>query len=505
MNPRALSLLALVPLSGSQDPVEAARVHRERAGAEILAEFRSLLEIPNVAGDAENIRRNVTFLQSAFARRGVTMEALEIDGASPLLFGELRAEGAARTLGVYVHYDGQPVDPSRWTHDPWTPTLYTAAIEAGGESRPFPAAGEEIDPEWRLYARSAGDDKAPLIAWLAALDALREADIAPTVNVKFLFDGEEERGSPHLGAYIEAHRERLAADVWLFCDGPVHQSRAPALYFGVRGITGLDMTVYGSVRPLHSGHYGNFAPNPAERLAALFASMKEPNGRVSIEGFYDSTLPPGEAERAALTALPDYDDALRADLGLPPGGPESPGYFESLLRPSLNIRGFESGNAGKKARNVIPNVAQASIDVRLVAGNDPAAMLDVIERHIRAQSFAIVRDDPDLGTRRSHAKLIKIRRRGGYVAARTSMDLPVIREVITATRRAAGPDLLLVPTLGGSLPLYLFTEGLSAPIVIVPIANHDNNQHAADENLRLANLWYGIDLAAALLTLAQGG
>ncbi|MGH9464286.1 MAG: M20/M25/M40 family metallo-hydrolase, partial [Thermoanaerobaculia bacterium] len=172
-----------------------------------------------------------------------------------------------------------------------------------------------------------------------------------------------------------------------------------------------------------------------------------------------------------------------------------------LLLPSLNLRGLASAAVGDKAANVIPTEATASLDLRLVAGNDPERMLDLVEEHIRAQGYLIVRQPPDAATRRAHARIARVLREGGYPAARTPMDSPIAGQVIAAARQVAGEELLLVPGLGGSLPLYLFTELLAAPAVIVPIANHDDNQHAADENLRLANLWYGVDLFASLLSM----
>lgn len=491
-------LLLAAPLA-AQDPVAAARAHYAAHGPEILAEFRNLLALPCVAGDDAGIAANVAWIQVAFARRGVELEAVALPDASPVLVGELRAPGATDatpTLGVYVHYDGQPVDPDSWRFGPWTPTLVTGALEDGGKARAFPEAGEALDPEWRVYARSAGDDKAPIVAWLAALDALAAAGIPPSVNLVFLFEGEEEAGSVNLARYLGRLRERLAPiEAWLFCDGPVHQSRRPQLCFGVRGVAGLEVTVYGASRPLHSGHYGNFAPNAGERLVALLAAMKHPDGRVAIPGFYDTTEPPTEAERAALDALPDFDAALREDLGLAPADEGAESYFECLLRPSLNFRGLSAGNVGAKARNVVPNEATASIDMRLVRGNDPLDMQRRVEAFIAAQGYHLVRRAPDAETRRVHARIARITPGGGYPAARTPMDEPAVQPVIAAARAAAGEDLLLVPTLGGSLPLYLFEQ----PVVIVPIANHDNNQHAANENLRLANLAYGVELFAAIL------
>ncbi len=500
--------LAAVPLHVAAAAALAAPAHldqvrswREARGSEVLAGFVELLAIPNLASDAENIRRNAEHLRGELARRGVQAELWELPGAPPVVFGELRRPGARRTLGLYVHYDGQPVEPERWTRPPWSPTLFTAAIEAGGQPRELPRPGEPIDPEWRLYARSAGDDKAPIAALLAALDALAAQGAAPTSNLVFLFEGEEEAGSPHLEQFLAAHRDRLAVDAWLFCDGPVHQSRRPQLVFGVRGVTGLELTVYGATRALHSGHYGNWAPNPALGLASLLASMKDPEGQVRIEGFYDDSAPIGTAERAALDALPSYDAELREELGLVQTESGNAPLVERLLLPSLNVRGLASASVGEGAANVIPEQATASLDLRLVAGNDPERMLDLVEGHIRRQGFFIVREPPDAATRRAHPRIARVVRERGYPAARTSMNSPIARQVIDAVRRVAGEELLLVPSLGGSLPLHLFTDLLAAPAVIVPIANHDDNQHAADENLRLANLWYGIDLFASLLTM----
>ncbi len=498
------ALLWIVPAACAADDLDFVRDWRRAHAAEVLRDYAELLKIPNVASDTENIRRNAEAIRAELAERGVSAQLLELPGdpAPPIVYGELAAPGAARTLGIYVHYDGQPVDAERWTDPPWTPVLRTAAIEDGGQRRPFPEPGEAIDPEWRIYARAAGDDKAPLPAIFAALDAMRAAGQQPTSNVKFFFEGEEEAGSDHLGQYLSAYREHLDdIDLWLICDGPVHQSRRPQLVFGVRGVTGFEITVYGATRYLHSGHYGNWAPNPALLLAQLLASMKDGDGRVLIDGFYDSTAAVGEAERAALDALPNVDEALRRELGLARTEAGGALLAERLLLPSLNIRGFVSGAVAEKARNVIPNHATASLDVRLAKGNDPQAMLDLVEAHVRRQGYHIVRREPDLATRLAHPKIARIARGGGYRAARTEMDLPVVREVVAAAERAAADPLVLMPTLGGSLPLYLFTETLAKPVVIVPIANHDDNQHAPDENLRLANLFYGIDLMASILTM----
>jgi acetylornithine deacetylase/succinyl-diaminopimelate desuccinylase-like protein len=481
----------------------AVRAYREANGAQILQGFSDLLAIPNVAGDTANIARNVAYLKDAFSRRGVKTEVWEIPGASPVLYGRLDVPGAKRTLGLYAHYDGQPVDSEKWTSPPFSPTLLTATSESGGVKRPLPQAGEAIDPEWRLYARSAGDDKAPIVAVLAALDALRQAKVPLTSNLLFLFEGEEEAGSEHLKGYLEGHRDRLGVDAWLFCDGPVHTSRRPQLVFGVRGVVDMELTVYGAVRHLHSGHYGNWAPNPAFTLAHLLASMKDDQGHVLVANFYDTVEPLGAAERAAIDAVRDNDDELRKELGLVATEDNNARLQERLLLPTLNVRGMASGNVGPTAENIIPATATASLEVRLVKGNDPGHMLDLVEEHIKKQGFFIVREEPDMATRLAHPKIAKVTRLPGYPAARTAMDLDIVFEIVQATSRAAGENVILLPTLGGSLPLYLFNDLLAKPAVVVPIANHDDKQHGPDENLRLANLWYGIDLMGELLTMPK--
>ena len=500
------------PSSVASDPraagVAAARAWHGEHGAAILADFAELLALPNVASDAAGIRANAEAIAERFRRRGASMELLTLPdapGAPPVVFGVLPAEEGAETaptLMLYVHYDGQPVDAASWTFPPWTPTLTTAALEAGGEARPLPAAGEAIDPEWRLYARSAADDKAPLAALLAAVDALAAAGVPRRTNVKLFFEGEEEAGSPHLARYVDRYADRLAADGWLFLDGPVHQSGRPQLFFGVRGYTCFDLTVYGADRYLHSGHYGNWAPNPILDLSRLIASMKEADGRVTIAGFYDTVTPLGEAEQRALAAVPPFEDELRDELALAASeGGNGVRYGERIALPSLNVRGIAGATVGATARNVIPTTATASFDLRLVAGNEPAAMLDLVAAHLRRQGYQVVAEEPSAELRRRHPRVVRmVRREGGYPAVRTPFDSPLARTAVAAAAAAAArQQLVLLPTLGGSLPLYVIEDRLAVPLVGVPIANHDDNQHAPDENLRLANLWYGVDLFAALL------
>jgi len=469
-----------------------ARVWRERHEREILAEFASLLALPNVASDSAGIERNAAKIRAMLERRGVAVRLLRLPGAPPIVVGDVAAPRRGRTIGFYAHYDGQPADTASWNGLPWTPVLRDpqgreAALEGGGP----------IDPESRLYARSSGDDKAPIVAMLAALDALRASQRKPAFGLRFVFEGEEEAGSPHLGAYLERYPEALRPDAWILCDGPVHQSGRPELAFGARGITTLELTVYGPVRGLHDGHYGNWAPNPAVRLASLITSMRDDDGAILIRGFEADVRPPTPADVAALKEIPDVEGTLRSEFQI--GGTEGGGVrLDALLmRPALNVRGIQSGRVGARATNSIPTEATASLDFRLVPDQTPESVRVLVERHIGGLGYTIVRSAPDSATRMAHADLVRIEWGPGYPPARTALDVPLSREV-TGLLAAIGRDPVRLPTLGGSIPMYLFQQPRGTPVIVLPIANHDDNQHAPNENLRIRNLWDGIEVFATL-------
>lgn len=496
------TLLVILSLTSSaQDIKRLTATHIQENGHQIIADFRTLLSIPNVAYDLPNINRNADYLKMELEKRDVQTRLLRMIGTPPIVFGYLPAKNATTTLAFYVHYDGQPVDTTQWTHSPWKPTYYDKAMWDGGRPITFPKKGEPIDPENRIYARSAGDDKAPIIGLLTALDIIKQNKLKLKSNIVFFFEGQEEAGSMQLQRYLEDNKTLVdEIDIWLFCDGPVHQSRRPQLVYGVRGVTGMELTVYGPNRSLHSGHYGNWAPVPGQLLVELLASMKDEEGNVLVEGYYASSDPLGALEKAALAAAPTMDEAIKRELGLvETEGTES--LNERLLLPSLNIRGLSSGGVGDMARNIVPSTATASLDMRLVKGNDPVKMQELVEAHIRKQGFHIVREDPDLQTRLTYPKIVKVIREEGYPAARTPMNDPMTQKIEERVRTLTGDELILLPSLGGSLPLHLFTDVLKKPAIIVPVANHDNNQHAEDENIRIANLWYSVGLMTALMTM----
>ena len=419
---RSLLLLLLLPVSlFAQTTQQKVREYRRANEPRILSEFTTLLSIPNVASDVVNIRRNASHILQMMKDRGLNPRLLETatQNAPPAVYGEWKTPGATRTILVYAHYDGQPTDPLKWTSGPpWTPQFYTAALEANGQNW-TPHAAPPFNPEWRIYARSASDDKAGVMAILTAFSALKEKGVALTSNVKFFFEGEEEAGSPHLGEIIELNKQLLEADTWIICDGPVHQSGRKQVVFGARGDINVDVTVYAAKRPLHSGHYGNWSPNPANLLAHLLASMKDDAGRVTIDGWYADVEPLGAAERRAIAEAPQYDEELKKQLGIKRTENDGKSLMELINQPSLNINGFASGDVGALARNVIPTTATAVLDLRLVKGNDYQRQVQRLLAHIRKQGYFITDRDPTDAERAQYPLLARINVRPGGLQCRS--------------------------------------------------------------------------------------
>ncbi|PYP83483.1 MAG: peptidase M20 [Blastocatellia bacterium AA13] len=499
--------IALAMLTGirgaagpSSDAASAVRSYCDSHQAAILREFAELLAIPNVASDAVNIRRNAALISSMMERRGIAARLIEGKG-SPVVFGELRKPGATRTIGIYAHYDGQPVDPATWTTPPFKPTLRTGSIESGGAIVEFPKPGEKAGDEWRLYARSASDDKAPIVALMAALDALKASRIEITSNLKFFFEGEEEAGSIHLEELLRRNKQLLDADAWICADGPVHQTRKQAVFFGCRGVVSATITVYGANRGLHSGHYGNWAPNAAMMLAKLLASMKDDSGRVLIAGFYEGIEPLGEDEKRAIREMPDSDAQLMREYGMAAAEGAGKSLAELINEPSLNVDGMRSEDIGAQARNIVPPEATATVDMRLVKGIEPARQLQRLIAHIEKQGFHVVKETPSQEMRLKYPRIARVTSGDGYQAARTPMSLPICKQVIKAVEESTGSRPVLMPVLGGSAPLAVFASVTGIPQIGVPIVNHDNNQHSSNENLRLKNLWDGIVVLAGLMTM----
>jgi len=487
------ALAAAAALAAQSSPIATWRAQHER---QIVDELLQLVAIPNVAGSDADMRRNVEHLAGLFKRRGFTVETTEGPG-SPVLFASLDAPSPRGTLTLYIHYDGQPVTASEWTRcKPFAPCVYGPS----GEVPLSPAT--TLNPDWRVYGRSVSDDKGPIVAVLNAVEALKATGSGPTWNLRVVLDGEEEAGSRNFRRFAAARADALKADLAMTLDGPRHPSGRPTMYYGVRGGAGLTLTVFGARSDLHSGNYGNWAPDPSMRLARLLVSMKDDTGRVVIRGFYDDVTPLTPTELKALDEMPNVEAALKKDFLVAQPERAEQRLERKLNEPTLSILTMEAGGGFSAApRSAIPASAAARIEMRLVHGLDPAKQTRLVVDHIRAQGYFIVEGrDPSDEERLTHPLIARVDPRGGSNAPRVSMDEPMARAVVAALT-ANGRQLVRLPTLGGSMPFQTFSDRM--PTVGFSMVNHDNNQHGPDENLRLGHLWEGIEMMAAIMTMTR--
>jgi acetylornithine deacetylase/succinyl-diaminopimelate desuccinylase-like protein len=437
--------------------------HRDR----FVDELCTLLRQPSISTQDKGVAECAELVRRLMTEAGIDARLLAA-GGYPVVFGEVRVPEAARTVLVYGHYDVQPPEPlDAWQTPPFEPTIR----------------------DGRIYARGAGDNKGQMFAHLKAVEAVLRTRGTLPVTVKFCYEGEEEIGSRTLPAFVAAHRELLAADVVYASDGPMHPS-GPMVFFGCRGILYLELTARGARRDLHSGNYGGIAPAPAVRLVRALASLWEARGRVAVEGFYERVRPPSLAERRLLRAVPFDAAALVRDLGAPPlTGPSGTAYYRRLLlEPNLNVAGLGAGYQGPGSKTIIPHVARAKLEARLVMDQTPDDIEARIREHFRRLGFG------DL----------EVTRHSAMAPSRTPVDHPFGRAVIRAVARAWGRPPVVVPNLGGSIPDYLFTQTLGLPSVWVPYAPHDEANHAPNESTTIEGFLNGIrSTAAALFELAD--
>lgn len=471
-----------------------------------MSNFFSFLQIPNVATDTSNIGKNANYLVQLMNAEGIeNVKLLQADerNAPPVVYGEINIPGATRTVIFYAHYDGQPVNPDLWAKGlhPFQPQLLNGRIEDNASVHSLSSASSPVDPEWRIYARGASDDKAGVMAILTAMDAINHSGLKPSFNIRFFFEGEEEQGSTHLHQVLEKYKSLLKSDLWIICDGPVNQSGYKQIVFGCRGDTHLELKVFGPKSPLHSGHYGDWVTNPVMTLCKLLASMKDGKGRVTIKNFYSDVIPLTPTEKKALSRVPEVENELKKRIGFSKEEMEGKDLNESINLPSLNINGIESSNVGTIQANVIPISATAVIDLRLVLGNDWKKQQQKVIDHIISQGFYVTNKEPTDEERSKYKKIAQVKRDNGDNAQKTSMDLPMAKQLVEAVQQTTKNPVLQIPTSGGSLPLSLLKKYLDATSLVVPIANPDNNQHAENENIRLRNFWDGIDMIAAVMLM----
>ena len=501
--PHLAAALALTTCFGAH----AAELSAASAAQYAQANFREyfdLLALPNDAIVPADVRKNVEFLEASFQKRGFKTQQLANDG-KPMLFAELPgADPKRKTVLFYMHLDGQPVIPAQWAQkSPWVPVLKRRTANGDWEEiDSAPLFSGPIDPEWRVFGRSSADDKAPIMMFLSAIDALKANGAAQGVNVKVVLDSEEEKGSPSIGKVMSANKDLLRADAIVIHDGPMHATNRPTLIFGNRGAAQAKLTVYGAKVALHSGHYGNYSPNPAQRLATLLASMKDEQGRVTVPGYYDH-VKLGDAERKIMAAVPDDEGAMQRRLGIAKADKVGANYQEAMQYPSLNVRGMASAAVGDKVANIVPDTAVAELDLRTTPDSEAKYLGKLIEDHIRKQGYHLVAGAPTDDDRARYDKLASFSYQSeGADAAGTPIDSAVGQWAYQSMVDAFGmkPEPVRIRMMGGTVPTAEIVEALRVPFAIVPLVNADNNQHASNENMRMGNYLNGVRTIYSLVT-----
>jgi len=493
-------LLALCAPAHAQQPPST----EVRLAQGTFHEYLELLSIPNDAVNPADIQKNTDWLEQAFRKRGFTTQQLPNKG-KPMLFAEWpNQKPGAKTILFYMHMDGQPVVDKEWSQpSPWKPVVKKRNAQGKWEIVSTDLLfATPLDPDLRVFARASSDDKGPIMMFLAAFDGLRQASADPAFNVKVLLDSEEEKGSPSIPAVVTANKELLKSDAIVIHDGPRHASERPTLIFGNRGASRVTLVVYGPKQPLHSGHYGNYAPNPAIRLSRLIASMKDDNGRVTIPGYYDR-VKLTDAEKKILADTGDDEAAIRRRLGIRTAETVGGSLQEAIQFPSLNVRGMAAASVGDKASNIVPHQAIAEFDLRTTPESPPDYLFGLLKKHVEGQGYHLVTGEPTDQDRATYDKLASLSMGSAGRAVRTPLDSPLGKWAYASLKQTSSSgEPVRIRMMGGSVPTDSLVEILGAPFVIVPLVNGDNNQHTFDENMRVGHYVEGIRAISGMLRSA---
>jgi acetylornithine deacetylase/succinyl-diaminopimelate desuccinylase-like protein len=421
-----------------------------------LPELAEFVAIPSVSRESDPavMRAAAQWLagQIAFANGRLMPTA-----GNPVVVGEWEGAPGAPTVLVYGHYDVQPTG----SLEEWRTPPFTLTVDDG-----------------RAYGRGATDDKGPILVVLKTAQAFLEQFGGLPLNVKFLFEGEEEIGSPNLPAFLREHADMFAADLVISADGAQWRPTEPSVSIASKGLAGLDIEVTGAGRDLHSGRYGGTVQNPVHALAELLAGLHTPGGRVAVPGFYDKVADLTAAQRAEIATVPFDDDEYAAELGVPAVfGEEGYSTLERLwMRPTLEINGI----AGGGAYTVIPHVASAHVTCRLVPGQEPAAIIDAIRAHMQdaAPAGVAVKVTPE---------------KGGAAAYTIDPDHPAVVAARQALSAVYPGEQVINARIGGTLPgTVLFEEVLGAKTLFFSFSTADEMLHAPNEYIRVRRLGEGM-------------
>ena len=490
-----ITLLSFSFIAASSQNLDELSLKYAKASFNELHEFFSL---PNNAYNPEEIEPNVKWCEKAFEKRGFKTQRLETETV-PLLLATRNYPNAKKTVLIYLQVDGQPVDTTKWHQpDPYIPVLKEKNNKGDWEIIDWNNLEGDINLDWRIFSRSASDARGPDMMFLKAMDIINDLNFRPNFNLKVIMDFEEELGSPRLPKAVLDFKRELVADMLVIFDGPRHLSNQPTLSYGARGIATISLEVFGPRVPLHSGNYGNYAPNPAMKLSQLLATMWQEDGRVTIPGWYDGITITDEV-KAILKQVPDDEKQIQKDFGIASIDNIGNNFQEAIQYPALGILGLEAAWVGKEARTIIPATAIAEMNIRLVKETNGERMVKLLKEHIIGQGYYLVDEKPTEDERMTYDKIIRFNSKISYGAFRTDFDTEIGQWLRKGMRRAFGKLPIQIRTAGGSIPISPFVITLDIPAVAVPTVNPDNNQHSPNENIRLGNYIDGIKTITAIL------
>ena len=459
--------------------------------------YRAFLQIPNIGSYEQHRADNAAWCLNTFNNLQFETQVLMSDGIEHVYAERIFNENY-KTLLFYLQIDGQPVDTSKWNQaNPFEPVLKVYKEDTWQEVD-WSILPEQYDPDLRVFARAASDSKGPAMAFITALEILKQKGIDPKFNIRVIMDFQEELGSPTLPNLVRNHPSLFEAEMMLIMDGTRHLSNLPTLTFGARGIAMVTLTVFGANKDLHSGQYGNFAPNPVFKLAKLIGGMKDDDGRVMLPGFYDG-VELDSAEKAAINNLPEDLPTIKRTLGIAEIDKVGETYQEALQYPSLNVRGLQAAWVGAEVRTLIPAMAIAEIDMRLVPETSGERQVQLLKDYISSQGYHFVDSIPTAEERQTYSKLISMTHRLGSKPFRTDMNADIGKWLSKAMTHVFDENYVKMRTTGGSQPIAPFINTLGLPAVSIRIPNPDNNIHAPNENLRLGNYVEGIQTCLSIL------
>ena len=468
-----------------------------------LDEFIEFLSYPNDANYESDIYKLMDWTEDKFKSLDFKINRLDTE-TIPLMLASKHISDDYKTVLIYMHLDGQPVDLSKWNQE--NPFIPVYKLNEDGKFVDYDSNKlANIDYETleerdiRIFARASSDAKGPVMMLIQAMKFMNSKNIDNKFNLKLIMDFEEEKGSPSLPDAVKKHSTILKSDALLIFDGPQHESDLPTLNFGNRGISSITLKTYGPVVPQHSGHFGNYAPNPVFRMSNILSSMKDENGIVKIKGYYDG-ITISDLVKKYLDNVPDNEESMLDKMQFKK--PESVGnsYQEAIQFPSLNVRGIRAGWVEDEVRTIVPSECIAEIDVRLVIESDGYRLHDLIKKHIEDLGYVVLDHEPSKEERMKYDKIVKFNSTVSYPAFRTDIDSDLGNWLSETLTRTFGVEPVLRRTSGGSVPISPFVNVLNIPAVGVPTVNKDNNQHSPNENIKLINYIKGIESFVGILS-----